>query len=344
MPAPSFVGAHVSLPWAAFAVAVGAQIIAIALRPHDTIPVIRMSWLLALAYGAFVWLLLRSWVLRAPIVCAALFVANDHQVAKVRDQEWFFGRASRNIRDQHLRAGELLARLEPKRVLVGDAGALVYASHRPGLDIIGLGGYHDLPFARAGVHGLAASVELVERMPDADRPDLLAIYPSWWGVLPTWFSSDVIARVPAPGNVICGGYEDVLYRADWHVLGTGDNPRVDLGHVKDSIDFADLVSEREHAYAFSTGSGWTDMKILPDPAEPRLDLFDGGRILYAQATEHFTLRGLPSPGMARSSACARRLPASCASVSASRTKRLRTSLSCRSTGGMNGSSSSRQRT
>jgi hypothetical protein len=283
---------RVSLPWAAFAVAVGAQILAIAFRPPNTIPELRLSWTTAFLWGAGVWLLLRWWELRAPIVCAALLVANDHQVAKVRDQKWFFGRASRNIRDQHLRAGELLAKLAPHRVLVGDAGALVYASGRPGLDIIGLGGYHDLPFARAGLHGLAASIELIERMPPADRPDLLAIYPSWWGVLPTWFSSDVVARVPAPGNVICGGYEDVIYQADWSVLGTGDLPRVAVGKLCDSIDFADLVSEGEHAYTFSHGSGWTDMKILPDLADARKDVFDGGRILYAGATERFTLRNL----------------------------------------------------
>ncbi len=284
--------ARVSLPWAVFAGAIAAQVLAIGFRPPNTIPEIRLSWTYAIAAGIGVGLLLKAWPLRAPIVVGALLVASDREVAKVRDQKWFFGRACRNIRDQHLRAGELIGRLRPNRVLVGDAGALVYASHRPGLDIIGLGGYHDLPFARAGINGLAASIELIERMPDADRPEMLAIYPSWWGVLPTWFSSEVIARIPAPGNVICGGYEDVLYRADWHVLGTGDLPRVDIGTLRDTIDFADLISEREHLYTYSRGSGWTDMKILPDLADARLDVFDGGRILYPNASEHFVLRGL----------------------------------------------------
>ena len=72
----------------------------------------------------------------------------------MRDQIWFFGRASRNIRDQHIVAGRMLKEMDAGRVLVGDAGALLYASDRPGIDLIGLGGYHDLPFARAGVHGL----------------------------------------------------------------------------------------------------------------------------------------------------------------------------------------------
>jgi len=284
--------ARPSIVIGACAAAIAPQLVAIALRPHDTIPEIRFSWIYAIAIGGAFSVMLRAWVLRAPMVIAMLLVANDHEVLKVRDQTWFFGRACRNILDQHVRAGELLRELHPRRVLVGDAGALVYASDRPGLDIIGLGGYHDLPFARAGVNGLAASIELIERMPEDDRPDVLAIYPSWWGTLPTWFSSDVIARVPAPGNVICGGYEDVLYRADWRVLNTGDLPRVAVGELRDAIDLADLVSEREHAYSCSRGSGWTDMKILPDLADERNDVFDGARIVYANGTERFTLSHL----------------------------------------------------
>ena len=125
--------------------------------------------------------------LAAALALVALFVV--HQAPKMRDQIWFFGRASRNIRDQHITAGRVLRQMtpRPKRVLVGDAGALLYASDLPGLDLIGLGGYHDLPFARAGVHGLGATLELIERMPAADRPDVFAIYPSWWGDLPSWF-------------------------------------------------------------------------------------------------------------------------------------------------------------
>ncbi len=283
---------------ASFAAAMGAHLLAIGLRPPNTIPELRLAWTTALACGAGVAVLLRVWETRAVIVVGALLVAHDHQTAKMRDQKWFFGRACRNIRDQHLRAGELLGALQPRRLLVGDAGALIYASNRPGLDIIGLGGYHDLPFARAGVHGLAASIELVERMPASERPDVLAIYPSWWGVLPTWFSSEVIARVPAPGNVICGGYEDVLYKADWHVLGTGEEPRVDPGRVRDALDVADLVSEGEHGYEFTRGAGWTDMKILPDPVDAASDMFDGGRRFGPKTRMHFTLSHLEAGRLA----------------------------------------------
>jgi hypothetical protein len=125
----------------------------------------------------------------------------------------------------------------------------------------------------------------------------MAIYPSWWGVLPTWFSSGVIKRFPVEGNVICGGYEDVIYEADWHLLGTGTDLREMPQHevVKDEIDMADLVNERRHAYEFPhPGGGWTEMKILADPSDARKDMFDGGRRIASGRAERFTAQHLES--------------------------------------------------
>lgn len=239
---------------------------------------------------------LAAWGARAVVglALAALFVV--HQGPRMRDQIWFFGRASRNIRDQHIVAGRLLAdpRLSPPahRILVGDAGALMYASDRPGLDIIGLGGYHDLPFARASVHGLGATLELIERMPPQDRPDYFAIYPSWWGDLPSWFG-EYVAAIPVHGNVICGGSEKVIYRADWSALGTGQAPRTlrPGERVTDELDVADLVSERAHGYDFSHPQcGFVDARILPDPSAPTRDLFDAGRRIPDGRVERFHVR------------------------------------------------------
>ena len=272
------------------------QVIGVLTRPAGTMPVFRLSWLLALGGGVVAALALRPWSARAALVGLALLFAWDHQIPKMRDQKWFFGRASRNIRDQHLTLGKYLGELKPRRVLVGDAGAILYESDRPGLDIIGLGGYHLLPFARAGVHGLPATLELLERVPDADKPDVLAIFPTWWGVLPVWFASDVLRRFPVEGNVICGGYEHVVYRADWHVLGTGDRIRAlppGDARVFAQIDVADLVSEQANAYVFDHPSnGWTDMRVLPDPTDPRRDMFDAGRRMAVGKSERWVAHGL----------------------------------------------------
>jgi len=278
------------------------QTIGVLTRPVGSPPVFRLPWLVALGGGALAFLLLRWRPLRVALVGLAVLFAYDHQIPKMRDQKWFFGRAARNIRDQHLTLGQYLAELKPRRVLVGDAGAILYESNRPGLDIIGLGGYHRLPFARAGVQGLPATLELLERVPKNDRPDVLAIFPTWWGILPVWFADEVLRRFPVEGNVICGGYEHVVYRADWHLLNTGDRLRWEPPKdwsgaappkLRTTVDVADLVSEKDNGYVFETPqNGWTDMRILPDPSDARLDLFDAGRRIAVGKKESFEARGL----------------------------------------------------
>jgi hypothetical protein len=279
--------------------AIVVQVVGVLTRPAGTNPTFRLSWLLALSGGLVAAMVFHLRAARIAIVGLAVLFVWDHQIPKMRDQKWFFGRASRNIRDQHLTVGKFLGTLKPQRVLVGDAGAILYESDRPGLDIIGLGGYHGLPFARAGVHGLPATLELVERIPEADKPDVLAIFPTWWGVLPVWFASDVLGRFPVEGNVICGGYEHVVYKADWHVLGTGDRLRTipdGDSQARVQVDVGDLVSEQGNGYTFERPSnGWTEMRILPDPADLKQDMFDAGRRIAVTRSESFVARGL-TPG------------------------------------------------
>ncbi len=273
------------------------QTIGVLTRPVGAPAAFRLSWLFALGCGAAAALVLRWRPARVVIVVACVLFAYDHQAPKMRDQKWFFGRAARNIRDQHLTLGKFLAETKPKRVLVGDAGAIIYESDRPGLDIIGLGGYHRLPFARAGVHGLPATLELIERIPREDLPDVLAIFPTWWGILPVWFADEVIRRFPVEGNVICGGYEHVVYRANWRLLNTGEGmrwrPPDDSERVRVTVDVGDLVSEKENGYRFDRpANGWTDMRVLPDPADPRRDMFDAGRRIAPGKRSSFDARGL----------------------------------------------------
>ncbi len=215
------------------------------------------------------------------------------QRPKFRDQVWFFARASRNIRDQHVRTGRLLSALEPRptRVLVGDAGAIPYMSDLPALDIIGLGGYRGLPFARATRQGVGAAIELLERMPPDQRPDLFAIYPGWWGTFPLWFG-DVIAEVPVTGNVICAGPAKVLYRPRWASLeGSGTPFRLLPGErVVATVDVADLVSENEQGYSLDA-IGFIDMKLLPDPRQPSRDVWDAGRVTPEGKSHRFRLSG-----------------------------------------------------
>ena len=281
-----------SVPFAAFATVLVVQVVGVVTRPQGQMPDIRVPWLLAIGAGLATGLVLMARPARLVLGATLLFLSHQHLETKMRDQKWFFGRACRNIRDQQVTLGRWLAPQKVTRVLVGDAGAILYAADKPGLDIIGLGGYHDLPFARAGVHGMAATIELMERVPPSERPDYLAIFPTWWGSFPTWFGPELVKRFPVEGNVICGGYEHVVYRADWHVLGTGAEPRsFDKGvELRDELDVGDLLSEKRHDYSFTRPqNGWTDMKILSDPWNERRDMFDGGRRIGAGKSERFTI-------------------------------------------------------
>jgi hypothetical protein len=179
-------------------------------------------------------------------------------------------------------------------VLVGDAGAIPYISDLPALDIIGLGGFHGLPFARATRQHVAAGIELIERLKPSERPDVLAIYPSWWGDFPVWFGRR-IDEVPVRGNVICGGASKVLYAPRWESLDRSEQPfSLKPGERRvDGVDMADLVSEKAHGYTLSNGSvGFVRMKLLPNPALPREDLWDAGRIVPPGVRETFILSGL----------------------------------------------------
>lgn len=212
------------------------------------------------------------------------------------DQLWFFGRASRNIYDQHLFTGALLRERvvpRPRRILLSDAGAIPFAADLPALDLIGLGGMHGLPFARATRLGAGAAIELLERMPPQDRPDIFALYPSWWGALPLWFGHK-LAEVPVRGNVICGGPSKVLYRPVWDGLQGSALP-FQVAHserIVDELDVADVLSEGEHDYRLSDGArGYVTMKMLAAPKLTGHDVWDAGRVLDSGQAQRFRLHG-----------------------------------------------------
>jgi hypothetical protein len=237
------------------------------------------------------------------LVVACLGALALGQGSRMRDQVWFFGRASRNIRDQHMKVARKIRHELPrsKRVLVGDAGAIPYESDEAALDVVGLGGYRRLPFAKAGRWGIGASLELIERIPPSDRPDILAIYPGWWGEFPLWFGRP-LSGVSVRGNVICGGLTKMLYEARWQALDAGSQPVTSAtpGEVRvDDVDFGDLISEAAHAYRITGAEGFVAMKILAHPSRPTTELWDAGRVVPPGAGLDFVLSGLRRDRTAR---------------------------------------------
>jgi hypothetical protein len=236
----------------------------------------------------------RGWSAAAAAAIAAATIA---PLPRFPRQIEHFAQASANIAGQQVVVARRLAARapSPRRVLVGDAGAIPYLSGLGAIDGLGLGGYRGLPFARASVHGAPAVVELIERLPPAERPDVLALYPSWWIGL-----ADVFGRrafgVRIEGNVICAADEKVVYDADWSPLAA---PRERRDAAVDELDVGDLVDERAHAYSFpGPRGGWVIGRVLQlADGTPR---FDAGRIVPEGKDESFTIlhAGAESDGSA----------------------------------------------
>jgi hypothetical protein len=204
----------------------------------------------------------------------------------------FYARASRNIHDQQVTVGRRLARdaAPGAIVLVGDAGAIPYVSRLHAVDALGLGGYHGLPFVRAAVHGEAATLELIERLPAGERPTLLALYPNWFPGITGRFGHER-DHVTITDNVICGGVTKGIYDADWSALADreqGDPADVALGgSILDELDVADVLSEEAHAYTSpAPEGGWTLFDIRTLGSTRR---FDAGRIVPQGREESFAL-------------------------------------------------------
>lgn len=247
--------------------------------------------LVAAALGASVLARLRPRLLGVPAAAIAVLAA------AIAPAHWFprqidhFARASANIEGQQAEVARRLAarRPTPRRVLLGDAGAIPYLSGIDAIDGLGLGGYRGLPFARASVHGVPAVIELIERLPPPERPDVFALYPSWWRGLADVFGRRVDA-VKIADNVICGADEKVIYAADWSALADAAEARA--GAI-DELDTGDLVSERAHAYEVpAPRGGWVIGAVL----EGR---FDAGRIIPEGRREAFVVREGVTRGAAR---------------------------------------------
>ncbi len=221
----------------------------------------------------------------APVAFAVAVFFAGGAAWRAAPQARFFRDASENIHDQQVLAGKKLRTLGPPgaRVLLGDAGAIPYFSDRGAVDALGLGGFRRMPFTRAALSGEASTLELLQRLAPADRPALVALYPSWFPTITSRFATP-IALVTIDHNVICGGPTKLIGAADWSAL---DGDRAPLGAL-DELDVADVESERAHHYVSpAPRGGWAVASIVGG-------VFDGGRIVPAGERESFTARASSS--------------------------------------------------
>jgi hypothetical protein len=230
----------------------------------------------------------------ALVATALLASACFASFGELSRQTSHFARASRNIAEQQVEVARRLLSREPgpRRVFLNDAGAIPYLTGLSAIDGFGLGGFHDLPFARASVHGAPCVYELLERLAPEERPDLLAIYDAWWPGMERFGAR--VDGVRIEDNVICGAPEKVVRLADWSLLRSPD--AATPGAVAE-LDVADLVDERAHLYALpAPGAGYAIQAVRDDAAgKPR---WDGGRLVPEGVSESFAVPVALSPGPA----------------------------------------------
>ncbi len=161
---------------------------------------------------------------------------------------WDLADSSRAISSQHVELGEWAKASLPAnaRIGVNDTGAIAYFSDHPVFDIVGLTTVGEARYWSAGA---GSRFEHYERLPRTALPTHFIVYPQWFG-LPQLLGTCLTERTVYA--TILGGETMVACEADYETLGTGERP-AGPGFWRatplDSLDVADLESERAHDYA-----------------------------------------------------------------------------------------------
>jgi hypothetical protein len=170
---------------------------------------------------------------------------------------------------QQVSLGKWAASLpDAARLGVNDTGAIAYFSGRKTFDVVGLTTAGEAKYWTAGS---GSRFEHYEKMPPDGRPTHFIVYPEWMAVDPilgevlTWRTVH---------HTILGGSTMLAAAARWDLLGSGEAPRdpaVAARELVDSLDVADLESEKAHAYQLIDATKAGD--VVVETAE----YADGGR-------------------------------------------------------------------
>jgi hypothetical protein len=199
------------------------------------------------------------------------------------------------IKEQQVSIGYWIRENLPPGARVGlnDAGAIRYYGGHPTVDLIGL---TTNGLALPTRNGLGSLYESLEEMPEEKRPDYFVIYPTWFpgleasGVLDQEIARFSLSSRPETAGIV-GGSEVVVSRANWDLARSGETFRGE-GSVRDTLDVADLGSEREHDYEMRMPLiGLEPANLLTRKRSPDGEVvLDGGRGL--PGAEEFTITGL----------------------------------------------------
>ncbi len=212
-----------------------------------------------------------------------------------------YGRNCADIAFQHIDLAERLNAGNPRtpRLLgLHDTGALAYFGRYRTLDLEGLASARFRHAARLGAAGIW---EEMERVSPGDRPDMLAVYPTWFD---TGFLQPHrlvhMQRIFRPS--IAGGNPIHLYEADWSLAGSGDLPRDPTvtgelagARLAGAVDVADLASEAAAQYRLHILDGAFEPLLRRLPGPEGREILEGGRAV--SGGESFVVRNL-QPGRA----------------------------------------------
>jgi hypothetical protein len=171
---------------------------------------------------------------------------------------------------------------EDARLGVNDTGAIAYFSGRRTFDVVGLTTAGEAKYWAAGS---GSRFEHYEKLPSTSRPTHFIVYPEWMAVDPilgevlTWRSVH---------HTILGGAIMAAYVARYDALGSGEAPRdpaLATRALVDSLDVADLESERAHGYRLFDAT--KTQNVVVETSE----FADGGR--KERSADAFRLRLSP---------------------------------------------------
>jgi hypothetical protein len=178
-----------------------------------------------------------------------------------------YGENANDIFNQHRRMSWWVNDATPPDAIIGltDAGLIPYYTNRPIYDFVGLMTNNQALHWRNGV---GSTFERIERLAPEQRPDYIITYPYLWGE--EHFLGKPVYQITLLKNTVTSGKDLVVFQQDWSALNSGDrmwqshlakptNRQTDLtDRVVDSLDVADLESEREHGYRH-----WDDSERRP---------------------------------------------------------------------------------
>ncbi len=186
---------------------------------------------------------------------------------------------------------------EDARIGVNDTGAVAYFSDRRTFDIVGLTTPSEAPYWVAGAASRYEHYERLLRTQPSALPTHFIVYPEWMAT-DTVFGPALHEAVVTDSSIL-GGQTMRVYKANYALLGSGEAPWTAVGTVVDTLDVADLESEKEHGYEL-LGARDGEEAIMESSAPDGHPVVDGGRTNRNHELFHVKLpAGTAIVGLAR---------------------------------------------